>query len=53
MNIEKFTQNSSQRIAEAQSEANVRNHGSITPYHLFFAMLTAENSLVPEILSAL
>lgn len=50
MNIEKFTLNVSKRISEAQSLANIHKNASINSLHLFYAMLSSEDSLIKEIL---
>ncbi|MDD3302955.1 MAG: AAA family ATPase [Candidatus Gracilibacteria bacterium] len=50
MNIEKFTINASQRIAESQDLANRNRNSEITGIHLLYSMLQSEDSIVKEIL---
>lgn len=50
MNIEKFTINASSRIAEAQNLANIAKNPEITDFHLLFAILDSNDSIVKEIL---
>lgn len=49
MNIEKFTINASARIAEAQNMANLAKNPEITDFHLLWAILESQDSIVKEI----
>lgn len=53
MNIEKFTINASSRIAEAQSLANINKNPEIHSFHLLESMLTADNSIINDILESI
>jgi ATP-dependent Clp protease ATP-binding subunit ClpB len=50
MNIDKFTQKSQDAISNAHSLAVEYNHQEISPLHLFLALITQENGLVPAII---
>ena len=53
MNIEKFTINASQRIAESQNMANLNHNPEITSVHLLSSILESNDSIVKEILANL
>ncbi|MDQ7033180.1 MAG: ATP-dependent chaperone ClpB [Desulfonauticus sp.] len=50
MNINKFTQKSQEAIANAQSEAIRFGHQQVDAEHLFLALLTQEDGLIPRLL---
>ncbi len=53
MDFNKFTQNATAAVSAAQDEAARLSHQMITPEHLFFALLTQENGLIPRLLERL
>src|SRR5712692_7690391 len=49
MRFDKFTQKAQQAIAQAQAEAQSRNHSQIDPEHLLLALLQQSDGVVPQI----
>ena len=52
MNIEKYTQKSRAALADAQRLAAENGNYAVEPMHLFLALVSDKDGLVPEILSA-
>ena len=52
MNIEKYTQKSRAALADAQRLAAENGNYAVEPMHLFLALVSDKEGLVPEILSA-
>jgi ATP-dependent Clp protease ATP-binding subunit ClpB len=50
MRIDKFTQKGQEAVLEAQNLAQKYNHPTITPEHLFKALIEQEGGVVPSIL---
>jgi len=51
MNTEKFTQKSLEALSSAQSVAGEYGNQAISQSHLLYALLTAEEGLIPQLLS--
>lgn len=53
MQPEKFTLKSRESLLVAQNYATLKNHQAITPLHIFYGILTVEDSLIRNILQTL
>lgn len=53
MQPEKFTLKSRESLLVAQNYATLKNHQAITPLHIFYGILTVEDSLIRNILQIL
>ena len=51
MNAEKYTQKAMEALQASQTLANERDHASIQPEHLLYAMLTQEGGLIGSLLA--